>query len=202
MLRDDGVIFISVDDGEVDNLLKLSKEIFGEENFIASIAVVSNPRGRQSDRYVATVHDYMLILAKNIDASEIGGAPLTKDQAAEFSLRDSNGDYYRLLGLRQRGSASRREDRPDMFFPIYVKPSDLSISITPVDGFVPIYPKKSDGTEGRWMWGKQKCIRDKELLVSRLIERRDEYDIFVKDYLSKYPPAKPEALVREPLKAA
>lgn len=61
LLRSDGVIFVSIDDNEVHNLRIIMDEIFGEENFISNIAVQSNPRGRQSDTFVATVHDYVLI---------------------------------------------------------------------------------------------------------------------------------------------
>ncbi|WP_217426513.1 site-specific DNA-methyltransferase [Candidatus Methylobacter favarea] len=183
LLRDDGVIFISIDDNEEANLRKLCDEIFGEENFVSLVTVQSNPRGRQSDTHVASVHDYLLIYAKKISCACIAGAPLTAEQKAEFNMTDDEGNAYRLLGLRQRGAASRREDRPDMYFPIYVNPMNQEISIDKVDGWIAVYPRKSDGSDGRWMWGKDKCKRDKNLLVTRLIERRNEYDIFVIDLL-------------------
>src|SRR6202790_5325741 len=52
LLREDGVIFISIDDNEVDNLRKLCAEIFGEEQFIAQCVVQTNPKGRVLDRHV------------------------------------------------------------------------------------------------------------------------------------------------------
>jgi len=184
LLRDDGVIFISIDDNEVRNLRMLCDEVFGEENFIAQIIVQSNPRGRQSDTFIASVHDYLLVYAKNAWECVINGSPLTDEQKGEFALSDENGNY-RLLGLRQRGSASRREDRPDMFFPIYVNPSNGAVSLESQSGWEVVLPRKSDGTDGRWMWGKTKCQIDMNRLVSKMIERRGEYDIFVKDYLNK-----------------
>jgi len=186
LLRDDGVIFVSIDDHEVQNLRILMNEIFGEENCICCITVVSNPRGRQSDTHVASVHDYLVCYAKNAGTFKTGGAPLTEAQRAEFKYQDDKGNY-RLLGLRQRGAASRREDRPDMFFPIYVRKdgSSVSLSVPSDDEWVVVYPRKSDGSDGRWMWGKDKVARDIALLVPRLIESRQEFDIFVKDYLAK-----------------
>jgi adenine-specific DNA-methyltransferase len=160
-------------------------EVFGEENFVAECTVVSNPRGRQSDTYVANVHDKLIIYARNIDSAAVNGMPLSGEQRAEFSLKDENGEQYRLLGLRQRGAASNREDRPDMFFPIFVEPKTKQIAFEAKDGWEAVYPRKSDGRDGRWMWGKDKCKRDKQRLVARLIERRGEHDIFVKDYLNK-----------------
>ena len=184
LLRDDGVIFISIDDNEVTNLKKICDEVFGEENFLAQITVQSNPRGRQSDKFVASVHDFLLIYAKNSADCVIGGAPLSDEQKSEFNLKDENGEY-RLLGLRQRGSASRREDRPDMYFPIFVDKTSKEISLTDNGNSHAVLPRKSDGSDGRWMWGKEKCVNDKNRLVAKLIERRGEYDIFVKDYLNR-----------------
>ena len=185
LLTDDGVIFISIDDNEVDNLRKLCNEVFGENNFISECTIISNPRGRQSDTFVANVHDKLLIYSRNMTNAVVNGMPLSNEQRAEFSLTDEGGAKYRLLGLRQRGAASNREDRPDMFFPIYVKPDTKEISLEKADGWDVVYPKKSDGRDGRWMWGKDKCLRDKSLLVARFIQRRSEYDIFVKDFLER-----------------
>lgn len=53
LLRDDGVIFISIDDNEVTNLRRLCDEVFGEENFVAQVIVQTNPRGRTFDRFIA-----------------------------------------------------------------------------------------------------------------------------------------------------
>jgi adenine-specific DNA-methyltransferase len=186
LLQEDGVIVISIDDNEIERLRAACAEIFGEENFAAQICVQSNPRGRQSDTFFATVHEYLLIYARTGESCVIGGAALTDGQKAEFDLTDSAGKSYRLLGLRQRGSASLREDRPDMFFPIYVNPQTLKVSLEPASGFTEkVVPRKSTGQDGRWMWGKDKCQRDVQLLVPRLIERRSEFDVFVMDHLEK-----------------
>jgi len=186
LLQNDGVILISIDDNEITNLRKICDEVFGEENFVCCTTVVSNPRGRQSDTHVASVHDYLVCYAKNGAEGLIGGAPLTKDQRSEFKYSNEEG-AYRLLGLRQRGAASRREDRPDMFFPIYVDEDSCDISLSKKEGpqWKAVYPRKSDGSDSRWMWGKDKVARDMHLLVARLIETRGEFDIFVKDYLRK-----------------
>lgn len=183
LLSEDGVIFISIDGNEVDNLNKLCSEIFGCDNELSAISVINNPRGRQSDSFFATVHEYLICFAKNKSCCKINGQPLTEEQEKEYSLYDENG-RYRLLGLRQRGVASLREDRPEMFFPIYVNPDNGEISLDKIPNWSVVIPKKSDGREGRWMWGKKKCIVDKDRLVSRLIKTRNEYDIFVKDYLT------------------
>lgn len=184
LLSDDGVIFISIDDNEVENLRKVCDEIFGEMNSVAQLVIENNPRGRQSDAFFATSHEYLLCFAKNINATSIKGTPLTEAQISDYKFEDEFGKY-RLLGLRQRGVASLREDRPDMFFPIWVNPQTNSISLTYIEGWEQVVPKKSDGRDGRWMWGKQKCKNDFNRLVAKYITSRNEFDIFIKDYLNK-----------------
>jgi adenine-specific DNA-methyltransferase len=74
-----------------------------------------------------------------------------------------------------------------MYFPIYVRRSDAAIRLDKPEesGWEIVYPRKSDGSDGRWGWGKKKVQDDGKLLVARLIESRNEFDIFVKDYLQR-----------------
>jgi len=183
IMTPDGVIFISIDDNEQANLKIICDSIFGEENFISQFTVKSNPKGRQSDTFCASVHDYVLAYAKEAASVDWKGVTLTDEQRNEYKHTDADGRKYRLLGLRQRGVASLREDRPDMFFPIYVHPQTKEISIEEKDGWNTIIPKKSDGREGRWMWGKAKCMSEINRLVPRWVKKRGEYDIDIKDYL-------------------
>lgn len=185
LLTKDGVIFISIDDNEQANLKRLCDEVFGEQNCVAQIIVQSNPRGRQSDIFVATVNDYLLCYAKDSESAVLKGKELTEKQRAEYSNDDGNGRKYRLLGLRQRGSASLRSDRPDMYFPIYVNSVTNEVSIIKQDGWECVLPKKSDGRDGRWSWGFDKCKAEIDRLVPRFVKARQEYDIDFKDYLER-----------------
>jgi len=185
LLRKDGAIVVSIDNNELHHLRLLMNEVFGEENFITKIVIQSNPRGRQSESFVATVHEYLVVYAKEIDECVLSGAALTPEQIAEFKYQDEQGRRYRLLGLRQRGSASRREDRPAMFFPIYVDPDSKRVSLEKSDEFrVAVLPRKSTGEDGRWMWGTDKVARNLDIVEARLISTRNEWDIFVRDFLA------------------
>lgn len=183
LLSDDGVIFISIDDNEQANLKLLCDYVFGEENFIAQFLVKANPKGRQSDTFCATVHDYILCYARSINQAHLIGMKLTEEQKKEYKYDDGDGRKYRFLGLRQRGSDSLREDRPDMFFPIYVNRGTEEISLEYKEGWEEVIPRKSDGREGRWMWGKDKCCEEIARLNARFVKKRGQYDIDVKDYL-------------------
>ena len=185
LLSKDGVIFISIDDNEQAYLKQLCDNVFGEDNLLSQLIVQANPRGRQSDTFVATVHDYLLCYAKDISRVKIKGQNLTDAQKAEYCYDDGDGKKYRLLGLRQRGVASLRTDRPDMFFPIFVNPQTEQVSLEEIEGWECVIPKKSDGREGRWMWGYEKCKNEINRLVPRMVNRRNEYDIDIKDYLEQ-----------------
>lgn len=186
LLSNSGVMFISIDDNEVTNFRKIADEIFGEENFILQFTTISNPRGRQTNRLpFALTHEYVLAYSKSIRNVLLSSKELTQEQKNEYKHEDSNGSY-RLLGLRKRGSASNRSDRPNLFFPIYINLKDNEISITKKDGLIEVYPKKEDESDGVWRWQKSKVEKDKKLLVAKTVKRKgvDDWDIFVKDYIS------------------
>lgn len=185
LLSDDGVIFISIDDNEQANLKKMCDEIFGEVNCVAIIKILSNPRGRQSNNHFASAGEYVYVYAKLKDSLSIIGELPSLDQLATYNKIDSIG-RFRDLGLRKRGSDSRREDSPTLYFPIYYNPTINDISLEKMDGYITITPKLEDGSDGRWRWSPAKIIKDKSLLYCRTVNRNGvlEYDVFQKDYLT------------------
>lgn len=184
LLCDTGLIFISIDDAEQANLKLLCDQIFGSENFVTNVTVYSNPRGRQSSVNIAQTHEYVLIYQKS-SASKINGDRLTDEQKREYSKVD-NGRPYREIGLRKRGSDSRREDTPNLYFPIYFNSSTGHISLDSSGGDIELLPRLSDGSDGRWRWGREKVIKDADQLIVRPVNAKNgsSYDIFQKDYLT------------------
>ncbi len=146
LLTDDGVIFISIDDAEQANLKKMCDEIFGEGNFIAQFIWKSKLGKVGTTTTVSTIHEYILCYTRN--------ASLTSFKMIE---KETDG---RRENLRQWGQADRREDRPSMYYPITI------------DG-VTVYPKRTDGSDGRWRVSEQ---RAKELAdAGMLVLSRGEY---------------------------
>lgn len=182
LLTDDGVIFISIDDNEVHNLRKLCDEIFGEENFISNVAVVNNLKGRSDAEYIANAHESLLIYRKS-EIYQTKGIPTPIEYLGEYNLEDQKGKY-RLQGLRKRGTNSKREDRPNMYYPFFYNLNNRTLSLErkSLEDFE-IYPKLSDGNDGRWRWGKNTALERIDELVPKYIKVRDEYDIYQKDYL-------------------
>lgn len=94
LLRDDGVIFVSIDDNEVHNLRMIMNEIFGEENFIASIIRRTKSGGGSASYHYAIEHDYILLFAKNKVSLGKLFLPHDEDYIKRYSEEDENGRYF------------------------------------------------------------------------------------------------------------
>ncbi len=182
LLRSDGVVFISIDDRELPNLRVVANEIFGEENFVAVVTVVNNMKGRNDKKHIASCHEYVVMYANPGFVSN--GLPLTEEQRAAFKYADAKGFKYALRDLRKRGGPDRREDRPNMYFPIYWDETSGRVSLerqAPSD--VEIYPLKGDGSEGCWRWGIDKVGAHLDWLHPKRSARSGRLDVEHRVYL-------------------
>lgn len=142
LLSDDGSIWVHLDDVEVHRMRLLLDEVFGGGNFLAEVSweKVYSPRGDAKDfsRRVDT-----LLVYRNSEAFSLRSIEKPADMS-QFKLVDESGRHYRSDPLRKWGKNSRREDRPNLWYPIKSP-----------DG-VEIWPIKPDGTEGNWRWKREK----------------------------------------------
>ena len=89
-----------------------------------------------------------------------------------------------MQGLRKRGAGAKREDRPNMYYPFYYDEDSNLLSLEPTnENCVEILPHLSDGSDGRWRWGKDTAQQRINELIAQKVKGRDEYDVFQKDYL-------------------
>ena len=95
LLTDDGVIFISIDDNEVENLRKVCDEVFGEQNFIATLVWERAYSPKNDAKFISNSHDYILMFAKRIENFQIGRLERTKEANARYSNPDNDprGDW-------------------------------------------------------------------------------------------------------------
>ena len=90
LLTDDGVIFISIDDHEQDNLKRICCELFGERNFIAQLVWERAYSPKNDARFISNSHDYILMFAKNIDCFIIGRLVRTEEANARYQNPDND----------------------------------------------------------------------------------------------------------------
>lgn len=171
LLRSDGVIFISIDDHEVENLKKICNEIYGESNFVAIINWKGRG-GRQDSKYYAAVHEYILCYAKNIGNFVAGEDIKQGDVYPKFDKEKNR--FYKTQLLRKWGSNSLRTDRPNLYYPI--KGPDGS----------DVYPMIYRGSKGALESSIQGCWR---WSASTLEKAREEGRIeFIRDNKNRWIP--------------
>ena len=131
LLRDDGVIFISIDDNEVTNLKKIGDEIFGESNFVGILSVENNPKGRKNSAFVSVSSEYCVIYAKSkTDAHFVENIPkkatdMTKDEDGNFV----HGSGKRVLVGENSFNKVVTKFDSDKNYSIYYRASDRSLII-------------------------------------------------------------------------
>ena len=139
-LQDDGAIFVSIDDNEVQALRYVMDEIFGTNNFVINLIwqKMDSPSSNAFNRPFSNYHDHTIVYVRNARKAVFN--QLSKpDILKAFPEIDELDRRIRLRQLRKNGKSARRQDRPTMWYPI-----------TAPDGtkIMPIHP--DEGWEGRW----------------------------------------------------
>jgi adenine-specific DNA-methyltransferase len=164
LLTDDGVIFISIGDGEQDNLKKIGNEIFGEDNLVGVVPRIAK---RTSDKgtHFRPTKDYVLVWARNL--SNLPEFGITKDRdESDYKMVDADGRKYKQSGasLFQPSLDSRPNQR------YYIEAPDGSLIIPPGD----VFPdEKKDGSKVKpksnndkvWRWSVETYLKQKNLLI-------------------------------------
>lgn len=160
LLREDGVIFVQCDDAEQAYLKVLMDELFGRENFISTITVVSDARTRNYESLSKT-HEFICVYAKT--PSYVLHQIIDEDKKFTFSDEKGGFDIYEL---RNRNIAFNEKNRPNLLYPFYLNPKNkdnngfFEISLEEKTGWIKILPLKSKGIQTVWRWGKEKSSKN------------------------------------------
>jgi adenine-specific DNA-methyltransferase len=141
LLSEDGVIFISIDENEIENLKKVCNEVLGVSNIVGTFIWRKKNGGGQAKDYFVIEHEYIVVYRKS--DKFIWQDKIEARDISEFNKKDERG-AFKVTKLAKWGNTARREDRPTMYFPI----------ISP-DGS-DVFPIAPDGGDGRWRIGKPK----------------------------------------------
>lgn len=194
LLSDDGVIFISIDDNEVENLKKICNEVFGERNCQGIISYVRKTSGKQDSSNFMKSTEYIMCYSKS-EKWECQPIIAGEHVLDRYNKVDENGNKFRETDLRKTGNADRRVDRPLMYYPFYYNPTNNDLQVRnnedlqlEQNGYIKILPIKPDGSDGRWRWGIDNAQTHMEFLVARLMPKykdQNKYTIYEKDYIDK-----------------
>ena len=180
LLNNRGFIFGSIDENEMDNLQRVFDLLFPQR--VNIVVILTNPKGRSQDKYLATSHDYLLSSAKSDDAL-LRGIEKSEDQLSEYSDGEDNDGPFRLLELRNTHRQFHRHNRPNLWYPVYVKRETGEVSLTFDENSVEVFPTWPDGFEGCWTWGKNKTETNTHLLAGRNV--RGKWKVYRKDHAKK-----------------
>jgi len=195
LMSKNGIIEIAIDDMEFHRLEGVVRAIFGDENYIANIAIMHNPKGRDQ-QYIADCHDYTIIASKNYQYAETFRLKLSDANLAKKYSKGDKDNRHRELPLRRSGSGAQREDRPYMFFPFLYEKENKKLHVLPKEeyqnlydgsnfnddylrkiktkyetsGYIFILPIRDDRSMGRWRWGYDTCTIgcEEESLIAKL----------------------------------
>ncbi|MDD5717115.1 MAG: site-specific DNA-methyltransferase [Sulfuricurvum sp.] len=175
LLKDIGIIAVSIDDYEQPYLRILLDNIFGEENFIGNLVVSRSKNGKGGKKNIAVNHEYVILYGKTNSANISGHL----DDTSTYTKEDQHG-IYKIDGLfRKKGDASKKEDRPNMYYPLYYDQNGAVYTEQQNHHCKIALPVDSHGIDRRWLWGKDKASKDSWKLFAS-----ENGTIYVKNYYS------------------
>ena len=169
MMSGDGIICCAIDDEEVSVLRGIMENIFAEE--LGIVTVRSNPAGRKTKNRFAPVHEYALFYGKT-EKSVPGSLPKTEAQLRSYPHEDEKGRFS-WTNLVRSGSNDKRQDRPKLFYPIFVNDkNEFRIPTMVWDESARkwaeqepkaknenvIFPIRQAGDEGNWHRGWERLV--------------------------------------------
>ena len=177
-LREDGAIFVSIDDNEVGNLRPLMDEVFGARNFITGFIwrKVDSPNDNKVP--LTPDHEHVLAYARSKDRLKL--AQMSAPGIVEaYGRVDEQGRRYRDRLLKKNGRNSLRRDRPTMYFPL-----------TAPDGNE-VYPTHDNGEEAVWAMGQAGIDRHKAADTLIWKQRQRQGQTVWEPYSREYAPEDP-----------
>jgi len=195
LLKEDGVIFVSIDDNELAQLKLLMDSIFGENNFISIIVWKSKSGGAADSLFLAIDTEYIIAYAKNIKKLVFNKAPL--ESKKEYKYKDSNFTSYGKFKLRRLDETGIRYSK-SLDFPIYINKDSIEINGEKIpisekyffncdipQNRITILPggKLNHLKKYTWRWSKEKILKgfEKNYLVF-IKNKNGEYRLMQKQY--------------------
>lgn len=174
LLRDNGVLCVSIDESEVANLISVCDEIFGYGSRIGVVSRGTGTRMGAGSRGLAKSLDYLVLYGRS-ESSHLRGLPMTREELALYDQEDERGRYL-TRSLRRTGGENRREDRPSMYY-----------AVQDPDGN-DVYPIAPEGFESRWVCGPKtyKALVKENMIEWKWVERSGtaRWQVYQKHYLT------------------
>ena len=186
LLADNGIFCAAIDDVEAANLRQLLQYLFGKENELGVVAVCSHTSGRPTPTGFASAHEYALFFSR-ILGTQAGRVEWTEEQLKNYKEIDAQGRRFKWVSLRNDsgGPNKLRENRPRLFYPLFVRGSDIRIPKmewdeeirqwqlleSPKTGEKKVLPIKPNDEQVTWRYGVPRVAE--QLASSELYAQKD-----------------------------
>lgn len=203
LLTDDGVIFISIDENELSNLLRLCNEVFGSDNVFGAMPVVMNLKGNQDKFGFAETHEFFVACARNITLCSLNKFPIDEEKLLAEWEEDDFGMFKEADNLRATGVNAPRTKRPRLWYPIFIDPATRDFYVTADDAphdsnHDTVWPVNPDMEELSWYWSKNKLAGEKHNLVLKTTSNGWQFYKKQRPALGDLPTSKPKSIFFKP----
>ncbi len=118
-LREDGVIFVSIDANEVENLHICMNEIFGRQNFVEKFVWKKSYGGGAKEKYAVTLHEYVFMFARNLDQLDSLWLPARDDiRERYYKYQDEHFEERGPYRIKPLEATKSMDERPNLVYPI------------------------------------------------------------------------------------
>lgn len=203
LLSIDGAIFISIDENEVAQLLRLCEEIFGSANVLGGFPAIMNLKGNQDAFGFAETHEYVVVCARSKADCVLNKFSVDEERVLAEWQEDDRGLFKEADNLRATGVNSPRSKRPKLWYPIFIDPATRDFYITdddqPVsDNHDVLWPLNPAGDELSWYWSKAKLNAEKYNLVLKHTSNGWQFYKKQRPDLGDLPTSKPKSVFFKP----
>jgi adenine-specific DNA-methyltransferase len=143
-MREDGAIFVNIDENEQPRLRILLEELYGSENYVAPMIWMSRAGKGGTGTKIQIGHEHIELVCKDI--AKFSLKPVER-VVQDCPYQDDKGPYKRELLRQWGGQHDTREERPTLYYPI---PTPFGIEV---------YPERPDGKEGTWRFSREKVMK-------------------------------------------
>lgn len=189
LLNDTGIIVLTIDDYEIENITFLMNEIFGEKNRLGTVVIKNNPQGRSSVTGFQISHEYALFYGKA--NSKIGRLPRNENQVGRYNNKDQFG-LFEWRNFRAQYSS----ESPKMVYPIFVMKDGSDFRIPkmkwneestcwdleeqPNEDELVSLPIDNDGRTRTWKWSIDTVIKNKKNEMGVRLDRNKIPSVYYK----------------------
>lgn len=183
LLKDDGVICVTIDDYELPRLWMIMEEIFGNDNHLGTLVIRNNPKGRMTKRKLSLVHEYGLFFGKTSE-SFIRKLPVAPEEKTHNYQKDESGNWYLQVNLRKQGvdssATNKKGELSERYYPIYFDPETGQVSTTKK---LPVEILPIDPTGQKRIWRRSKDVIDQMFNIGDLWvkkQAKNGYQVYYK----------------------